>query len=157
MIDKGTSLHCYYVQIYRTAVYEYDTCSTDFNIIAVKGCSFVYHNNNVDGRMRNCIFCPLSLSVIFIDIVERGEKEEPGKRFVLIDCLVLLEDSYSLVISMYKKKKWYGMYHLFICIGCWCGMIIASFRSATHSGLRSSHKDRPRYNTRFRFSVHAYV
>ena len=33
---------------------------THFYIIAVKGCSFV------EGRMRNCIFCPLSLSVMFI-------------------------------------------------------------------------------------------
>ena len=31
-----------------------------FYIIAVKGCSFVY--------LRNCIFCPLSLSVMFIVI-----------------------------------------------------------------------------------------
>ena len=42
--------------------YACDTCSIHFYIIAVKGCSFVY--------LRNCIFCPLSLSVIFIVWVE---------------------------------------------------------------------------------------
>ena len=39
-------------------VYACDTCSTHFYIIAVQGCSFVY--------LRNCIFCPLSLAVMFI-------------------------------------------------------------------------------------------
>ena len=55
-VDKGTSLHCYYVKSECAC----DTCSTHFYfyIIAVKGCSFVY--------LRNCIFCPLSLSVMFI-------------------------------------------------------------------------------------------
>ena len=57
VVDKGTSLHCYYVKMCRTGEYACDTCSTHFYIIAVKGCSFVY--------LRNCIFCPLSLSVIF--------------------------------------------------------------------------------------------
>ena len=58
-VDKGTSLHCYYVQMCRTGEYACDTCSTHFYIlIAVKGCSFVY--------LRNCIFCLLSLSVMFI-------------------------------------------------------------------------------------------
>ena len=42
----------------RTGVTCIFTCSTHFYIIAVKGCSFVY--------LRNCIFCPLSLSVMFI-------------------------------------------------------------------------------------------
>ena len=57
-VDKGTSLHCYYVKMCRTGEYACDTCSTHFYTIAVKGCSFVY--------LRNCIFCPLSLSVMFI-------------------------------------------------------------------------------------------
>ena len=56
--NKGTSLHCYYVKMCRTGEYACDTCSTHFYIIAVKGCPFVY--------LRNCIFCPLSLSVMFI-------------------------------------------------------------------------------------------
>ena len=59
-VDKGTSLPCYYVKMCRTGVTCIFTCSTHFYIIAVKGCSFV------EGRMRNCIFCPLSLSVMFI-------------------------------------------------------------------------------------------
>ena len=53
-VDKGTSLHCYYVKMCRTGEYACDTCSTHFYIIAVKGCSFVY--------LRNCTFCLLSLS-----------------------------------------------------------------------------------------------
>ena len=57
-VDKGTSLHFYYVKMCRTGEYACDTCSTHFYIIAVKECSFVY--------LRNCIFCPLSLSVMFI-------------------------------------------------------------------------------------------
>ena len=57
-VDKGTSLHCYYVKMCRTGEYACDTCSTHFYIKAVKGCSFVY--------LRNCIFCPLSLFVMFI-------------------------------------------------------------------------------------------
>ena len=61
-VDKGTSLHCYYVKMCRTGEYACGTCSTHFYIIAVKGCSFVY--------LRNCIFCPLSLSVMFIVIVQ---------------------------------------------------------------------------------------
>ena len=36
---------------------------TFYILIAVKGCSFV------EGRMRNCIFCPLSLSVMFIVLI----------------------------------------------------------------------------------------
>ena len=60
-VDKGTSLPCYYVKMCRTGVTCIFTCSTHFYIlIAVKGCSFV------EGRMRNCIFYPLSLSVMFI-------------------------------------------------------------------------------------------
>ena len=59
-VDKGTSLHCYYVKMNKTGEYACYTCSTYFYIIAVKGCSFVY--------LRNCIFCPLSLSVMFIVI-----------------------------------------------------------------------------------------
>ena len=55
-VDKGTSLPCYYVKMCRTGVTCIFTCSTHFYMIAVKGCSFV------EGRMRNCIFCPLSLS-----------------------------------------------------------------------------------------------
>ena len=62
-VDKGTSLHCYYVKMCRTGVTCIFTCSTQFYIIAVKGCSFVY--------MRNCIFCPLSLSVMFIVLALR--------------------------------------------------------------------------------------
>ena len=57
-VAKGTSLHCYYVKMCRTGVTCIFTCSTHFYIISVKGCSFVY--------LRNCIFCPLSLSVMFI-------------------------------------------------------------------------------------------
>ena len=45
VVDKGTSLHCYYVKMCRTGEYACDTCSTHFYIIAVKGCSFVYHSN----------------------------------------------------------------------------------------------------------------
>ena len=45
MVDKGTSLHCSYVQMCRIGEYACDTCSTDFYIIAVNGCSFVYHSN----------------------------------------------------------------------------------------------------------------
>ena len=41
-VDKGTSLHCYYVKMCRTGEYACDTCSTHFYTIAVKGCSFVY-------------------------------------------------------------------------------------------------------------------
>ena len=58
VVDKRTSLHCYYVKMCRTGEYACDTYSTHFYIIAGKGCSFVY--------LRNCIFCPLSLSVMFI-------------------------------------------------------------------------------------------
>ena len=71
-VDKGTSLHCYYVQMCRTGV----TCILTFYIIAVKGCSFVY--------LRNCIFCPLSLSDMFIvRPVWKGEicyENKPGER-----------------------------------------------------------------------------
>ena len=49
---------CYYVKMCWTDVTCIFPCSTHFYIIAVKGCFFVY--------LRNCIFCPLSLSVIFI-------------------------------------------------------------------------------------------
>ena len=56
-VDKGTSLLYYYVKMCRTGCTCTFTCSTHFYIIAVKGCSFVY--------LRNCIFCPLSLSVMF--------------------------------------------------------------------------------------------
>ena len=45
VVDKGTSLHCYYVQMCRTREYACDTWSTYFYIIAVKGCSFIYHSN----------------------------------------------------------------------------------------------------------------
>ena len=45
VVDKGTSLHCYYVKMCGTGEYACDTCSTDFYIIGVKGCSFVYHSN----------------------------------------------------------------------------------------------------------------
>ena len=45
VVDKGTSLHCFYVKMCRTGEYACDTCSTHFYIIAVKGCSFVYHSN----------------------------------------------------------------------------------------------------------------
>ena len=62
VVDKRTSLHCYYhVKMCRTGEYACDTCSTHFYIIAGKGCSIVY--------LRNCIFCPLSLSVMFIVII----------------------------------------------------------------------------------------
>ena len=47
-----------YVKMCRTGVTCIFTCFTQFYIIAVKGCSFVY--------LRNCIFCPPSLSVMFI-------------------------------------------------------------------------------------------
>ena len=68
VVDKGTSLHCYYVKMCRTGEYACDTCSTYFYIIAVKGCSFVY--------LRNCIFCPLSLSVMFIVEGDEMRKDE---------------------------------------------------------------------------------
>ena len=48
VVDKRTSLDCYYVQMCRTGEYACDTCSTHFYIIAGKGCSFIY--------LRNCIF-----------------------------------------------------------------------------------------------------
>ena len=45
VVDKETSLHCYYVKMCRTGEYACDTCSTHLYIIAGKGCSFVYHSN----------------------------------------------------------------------------------------------------------------
>ena len=45
VVDKGISLHCYYVKMCRTGVTCIFTCSTHFYIIAVKSCSFVYHSN----------------------------------------------------------------------------------------------------------------
>ena len=51
----------------RTGVTCIFTCSTHLYTIAVKGCSFVY--------LRNCIFCPLSLSVMFIVTIALGEDE----------------------------------------------------------------------------------
>ena len=55
------------------------TCSTHFYIITVKGCSFV------EGRMRNCIFCPLSLSVIFIVLLPACiYRRVQSKRFLII-------------------------------------------------------------------------
>ena len=51
------TLFRYLSKMCRTGEYACDTCSTHL-YITVKGCSFVY--------LRNCIFCPLSLSVIFI-------------------------------------------------------------------------------------------
>ena len=40
VVDKGTSLHCYYVKISSTCEYACDTCSIHFYIIAVKGVFF---------------------------------------------------------------------------------------------------------------------
>ena len=45
VVVKGTFLYCYYVKISRTGGYACHTCSTHCYIMAVKGCSFVYHSN----------------------------------------------------------------------------------------------------------------
>ena len=69
MVDKGTSFHCYYVKICRTGV----TCILfyTFLINSSEGMFLCLpYIAIVEGRMRNCIFCPLSLSVISIVIVD---------------------------------------------------------------------------------------
>ena len=67
-VDKGTSLHCYYVKMCRTGV----TCIFTFLHNSSEGMFLVY--------LRNCIFCLLYLSVMFIVIVPNtyraGQKME---------------------------------------------------------------------------------
>ena len=56
VVDKETSLHCNNVKMCRTGVTCIFTCSTHFWDVLLSTIAVV------EGRMRNCIFCPLSLS-----------------------------------------------------------------------------------------------
>ena len=100
-VDKGTSLYCYYVKMCWTCENACDTCSTHFYIIAVKGCSFVY--------LRNCIFCPLSLSVMWActkiqtDYVRRLLWTD-GKNYSWGDLTIFEQSKYCVLFKDYDTS-----------------------------------------------------